>query len=150
MGLDVTAYRKIVPYEGRFNGHEPADDRAFELRPNQHFVAQADGLDGWYIATAGMVHVGMGPYSAYDRWRERLWVLSSEMPDDPFGRLVNFSDCEGVIGNRTSASLLAEFARHRHLACRIAQDESSDFLYAYDGFLAAFAVAAFGGAVKFH
>ena len=79
---------------------------------------------------------------------KELWTLS---PDDeaaratPFYELINFSDCEGFIGPKTSAKLAKDFAAWQEKA-----GERGWFSEKYAQWRAAFELAANGGVVQFH
>ena len=115
-----------------------------------------------------------GGYSGYNRWREQLAELadypaveyetvegyapSRRMRRDaaawkglcngkPFVELVNFSDCEGVIGPEVAAKLAKDFSEFDERAKAI-KDEW--FYEKYNEWRKAFEMAANGGAVKFH
>lgn len=65
----------------------------------------------------------------------------------PFSELIDFSDCEGVIGAKVSSKLAKDFADFQQKA-----DEESDksFLNFYKCMKAAFEMASDNGAVVFH
>lgn len=98
-----------------------------------------------------------GSYSGYNRWREKLSLLAlGVMPEEvwdqpelyrgkPFVELIHFSDCEGVIGPKTSAKLAKDFVEFKE---RAEEDEglkeySSFMPYShYDEWAEAFKLAA--------
>jgi hypothetical protein len=132
MGLDV--YARGRPEFVRAFRDEDDDDGYSEgldwLYPNDFFPTRACGLvDGWYRhgpLGEGRKHVGTS-YSGHNRFREalcravyecepeKLWTDIGEglRPEEgPFIELINFSDCEGVLGPEVCAKLLADFEAH--------------------------------------
>lgn len=115
-----------------------------------------------------------GSYSGYNYWREKLAELvdypaveyesmkgyapSRRMRRDaaawkglcegrPFVELVNFSDCEGVIGSEVSAKLAKDFSDFDE---RAKATGDADFYDHYLEWRKAFEMAADNGAVAFH
>lgn len=111
-----------------------------------------------------------GGYGGYNGWREELAKLAAypAKPHDrygtgniqhrhdegawqatagPFWELINFSDCEGVIGPETSKKLAQDFADHQSKA-DAHQDEW--FRDRYADWRKAFEMASDDGAVSFH
>lgn len=157
MGLDVSAYRKIEPVEcGRYDECYPAH---INLHVTGDFPVHADGLrSGCYVGETFDGPLPSRSYSGYNRWREwlsraALGVTPEEVWDDPeqfagrpFCELINFSDCEGVIGTQTSAKLAKDFKDHREIIKDADAFDAQTFLE----FLTAFEFASDNGAVVFH
>lgn len=155
MGLDISYYGKVE----RIGDPDPDgyDDNKTQLYVNAAFLCQADGLTGGTYAVEGGDGFCAGSYSGYSRWREQLARLAGYEAADAFAGnvqrhesfvdLVNFSDCEGVIGPVTSGRLAHDFASHQGDA-----DNHSDpfFRDLYAKWRRAFETAAKGGAVDFH
>lgn len=145
-------------------------DEARRVNVNRDFVARADGLqeDAWFVPEKAYgFHAGS--YGGYNQWREELAKLSeypavetdSELrrgkirhdagawkaESGPFWELINFSDCEGCIGPKTSAKLAKDFADYQQRA-----DSHSDerFRDRYNEWRGAFEMAAINGLVDFH
>lgn len=144
------------------------------VRLSDDFPERADGVeDGGVYRYAESFHFNAGAYSSYNRWRESLARLAgypaieyrrnSRVPPElsraaaawrglcdgaPFVDLVNFSDCEGVIGPVASQRLFADFETHKEKAAAF-QFGDYDFFSIYKKFLTAFALASYGGAVVF-
>lgn len=178
MGLDVTAYRKLQKVDAVFDDcGEPIDPEtrkpfAFDvdmMRANPDFPGRELGIEGGavyrYEDARHAVSIG---YSSYNHWRDQLaklagWAESSyelygvqkksyaasawAAASGPFWELINFSDCEGVIGSVVSTKLLADFEQYKSAA---EAHEHERFRQVYEAFREAFAIAADGGAVKFH
>lgn len=70
-------------------------------------------------------HFRAGTYSGYNAWRnelslmangvsaEQLWNEREKRQGAPFYELIDFSDCDGAIGAKVSATLLRDFKQHR-------------------------------------
>jgi len=156
MGLDIRAYRRLSPApDAARNKHGYVEDcdRFVQLHPNQAFPGRADdiiaGVPHSFAETMGF---RAGSYSGYGDWRRALARLVGRSAEDiwdnptpgPFVELINFSDCEGVIGAAVSAKLAKDFADH--------QDEAGSagwFAGLYTLWRKAFEMAADGGAVDF-
>lgn len=171
MGLDISAYRKATPInlEADEDGEplDPAmrkayynDDltRLYDLREvyQDVFSAQADGLEpGFYLFEESM-GFRAGSYGSYNMWRRALAEVGGYTAEDahdgkvlagPFFELVNFSDCEGTIGPKTSAKLLNDFV----LLKERAESMMSNYDFQkYEDWTQAFTMASDGGFVSFH
>lgn len=110
-----------------------------------------------------------GSYGGYNKWRDQLaklvgyplrdyqdnfgHVQQSHCVDcwsglaGPFAELINFSDCEGVIGSDVSQKLFNDFCEHQEKV-----DACGDeyFIAKYAEWKKAFEVASSGGCVYFH
>lgn len=140
-------------------------ERADHLATGQIFKQSEDKADTFCFRAGG--------YSGYNSWREQLaemagypeveykdqlmgmckshaaaaWDDSRDLSKPvPFAELINFSDCEGVIGPKTSAKLAKDFAAFQDKADQ--QDER--FRRVYGNFRQAFEMAAQNGMVEFH
>lgn len=158
MGLDISFYSKaklVLPAD-RYDEEQERDGRDYFYVLDE-FRAQADGLvSGWY-ATEGE-HGGFraGSYGGYNRWRDSLSQLVLGVPAervwhspvlyDRCVELINFSDCEGVIGPVTSEKLAADMCavREQFFSASEEYDQRT-----FDRFLNAFTVASRGGLVQF-
>lgn len=155
MGLDISYYRTVTRRGDYPESGDYDYDALVHIYPNPHFVAQADGLtDGLYSFTdAGGFRAGS--YGGYNDWRRRLADLAGYSDEEAFAGaapaesaflpLVNFSDCEGVIGADTSKRLAADFARFADAVA-----DNGWFAELYRAWRIAFETAADGGAVLFH
>ncbi len=156
MGLDITYYEHVTLDPA---GHEDSTDhvRLYPMEPDE---AVADGLvDGYYLAEpSGGFRAGS--YIGYNDWRRTLSVTMLDVHPDviwghpetfagkPFVELINFSNCEGVIGPKTSAKLAADFEAHKTKAAALGKR----FYRVYENFQRAFEVVgkSSNGAVQFH
>ena len=173
MGLDITAYSKARKIDCLFDKdgdpvdpetHEPIDDY---VQVSVSFPERADGLeDGAVYTTEDCFAFRAGGYIVYNVWRDQLAELAG-YPEDPtaaeteqrhctacwngqtgpFSELINFSDCEGVIGPQTSAKLAADFEQFQASADA---HPDANFREKYTSFRKAFDLASDGGLVDFH
>lgn len=180
MGLDVVGYEKlerIGPYDVDLDPEEGTE----LLEPNDSFLAAADGFEAGLYRVVGRTHdFRAGHYSSYGAWRDNLarllgtttqqvWtdgrpttlleLLRAALPFTPprkspptaFRELICFSDCEGIIGPKTSKKLAGDFleweARANEFAATLG--DGAEFMRVYLGFREAFALAANDGAVRF-
>jgi hypothetical protein len=144
MGLDITAYSRMVPLEC---DSESCDHVCPYVNPD--FPEQADGVsDQCYGKTLqSQVHAfRAGSYSGYNWWRDELANMARGSA--AFQELIEFSDCEGTIGPRTSRKLAADFARFQERA-DARKDDSTMFTEKYRLWRKAFDIAADGGFVRF-
>ena len=160
MGLDISASRsaKLVR-DNADKDYDGYDDGLQHVYVNPAFPAQADGMvSGWYkMDPEDEVDFRAGSYSGYNLWREQLAALvdinprdvwnAQQPPSGPFVELINFSDCEGVIGPVTSAKLARDFAEHQ---AKADAHEDEWFRTRYVHWREAFELAARGGCVRFH
>lgn len=161
MGLDISTYRKLV----LANGNEAFDETGelkyeegwHQMFVNHNFPSQADGIeDGKAYRGEEGKGFRAGSYGGYNRWRETLasiagYTSPAEVWDNPkpgpFFELVNFSDCEGVIGPDTSRKLAKDFADFYEKAKALGDEY---FFQKYEEWKAAFEFASDSGAVCFH
>lgn len=174
MGLDVTAYRKLTPAKGNEafdkTGELKYKDNWTRFYKNLDFPGRADDIqDGHAYKYEDSEYFNAGGYGSYNRWRDQLAELAGyqlteymqynsqeqqshaaacwEGAEGPFSELINFSDCEGVIGASVSAKLAKDFANFQAKA-DTHQDEP--FRNKYAKWRKAFEMAADGGAVRFY
>lgn len=174
MGLDITYYKNLKEIACVFDADgEPIDTKTgdpleeyFQPHVNKDFPTRADGLKDKAVYEGE--HVGgfrAGSYGGYNQWREQLAELAGYAPAEsgdrgirfdagawaagsgPFFELINFSDCEGVIGATISAKLAKDFAEFQSKA-DAHEDEWFKKLYAE--WRTAFETAQQFGAVDFH
>jgi hypothetical protein len=171
MGLDINAYSKLTFAADQSDDDDRDDDDGVTyLHVHPDFPAQGAGLrTGWYEIGGEQHAFRAGGYGGYNEWRNRLAQMAGyaatphsrkagDAPEPrydvtvwnsaggPFFELINFSDCEGVIGPTASAKLVADFDAFEPQAKALGD---ADFLSVYADFRRAFALAADGGAVEF-
>jgi len=162
MGLDITAYKKLSKIEKPEldrDGYPVRWDTEVQLRTDyteKDFPGRTEGLEHVAVYSYAEEHrFRAGSYSGYNSWRNELAKLAGYTSADdcwnnhtsgPFYELINFSDCEGVIGPVVSAKLAKDFADYREKAEII----GGWFFDAYQDWEKAFTMAADNGAVSFH
>lgn len=177
MGLDISAYRKITKIDAVFSANgeaispvtREAVDYDMQAHINDAFPGRADEIeDGAIYRAEDSLGFHAGGYGGYNMWRNELAKLAgyplgqyeqyNKMWDSyciacwngangPFSELINFSDCEGVIGASIAAKLAGDFAEFQDAADKI---EDPYFKSKYAEWRSAFEMAADGGAVCFH
>ncbi len=174
MGLDITAYEKVILKEAvslealrKIDWKHPLyDDGDYQFLYSSGFDEHADGLpEGFYLTEGSREHrFRAGSYHGYNEWRAMLAKLVGTTPKQvwagsedaavrelPFFELINFSDCEGFFGPKTSAKLAADFRELRPKAeATYAKDRHGAFMRCYDDWQKAFELASGGGVVVFH
>lgn len=156
MGLDVNAYSGCVMVDG-----PEAAGRIVYIHESE-WSSRMDGMEPGLYSFEESFSFRAGSYSWYNRWREWLAALvgktpeeiwNAENPEGPFTELINFSDCEGTIGPKTSAKLLGDFeaftARAEAFALELGPVQGGHFVAVYNEFKKAFSLAADGGFVVF-
>jgi hypothetical protein len=180
MGLDIHAasqlkYVRPIPggdefdrLEEQLNAQDKSlDEVYFLVSPNDpdwegHLAGTEPGL---YEYTPASKQYGFrsGPYSYYNTWREYLsrmalgvepsaiWENPERFAGQPFVELINFTDCDGRIGAKLAAKLLADFRAHAGRAEEFAASLNDDgsFISNYRDFTEAFELAAQRGALRF-
>lgn len=175
MGLDISVYQKVnfvtskdelLLLEAGVTETEIDSyyDRYVWIYVNPSFAKQADGLKTGFYTGNYVNGFRAGSYSGYGYFREKLsrlaldvepaqvWNNPDNFVDKPFVDLINFSDCEGVIGPETSARLFRDFERHLERAKTFPKENEYDFfLNTYLSFMNAFELASKdNGVVRFH
>jgi hypothetical protein len=160
MGLDISYYSNVKRERDINQNEDYETDSNACFYPNPEYPERADGLtEGYYSVESGS-GFRAGSYGSYNKWRNSLAQIAGYGSAENawkqgaggrtsglFWELINFSDCEGLIGPVTSAKLAADFARYQHVA-----DDHADSYFAdrYVEWRLAFETAANNGAVSFH
>ena len=140
MGLDISAYSNIE-YIG--DDEEGLETKQYtQIYLNRHFSAAADGLKNGFYAYEVKHSFRAGSYSGYNDWRSKLKNMVDNEKD--FHELINFSDCEGVIGSVTSKKLLEDFKKWDNVA-----SAKKHFYESYKEWQKAFELASNNGCVSF-
>lgn len=179
MGLDITAYRQVKKEDVVLNENgEPIDpstkDYRYDLarvRANSDFPSRAEGIEDGHYSYEASHGFCAGSYSGYNWWRNELAKFagypatayikygSETMRHDagawaatsgPFYELINFSDCEGVIGPVVAKKLAQDFADFADRAMAYQPDIRGDWYARYLEWQTAFLMAADNGFVDFH
>lgn len=179
MGLDISAYSKVKKIDCVFDADgEPIDseskepiDYDFMAYANSDFPDHHEGLEHKAVYSCDYAHsFRAGSYSGYNAWRECLAKMAGYVAvsverygstslrhdygafnstEGPFWHLINFSDCEGVIGSVISKKILADFIEHEKAAESVTDGPEGWFLNLYREWKKAFEMAADDGAVVF-
>lgn len=180
MGLDINAFRRLTKIDAVFDADgTPIDpktrepiDYALHASINPDFPTRVDEIedDAIYGAEERM-QFRAGSYGGYGAWRNELAKIAGypagtynqygndyeshcvacwDGAEGPFSELINFSDCEGLIGAKVAAKLAADFAEFDEKAKAHTSGVWEDRFYPkYQEWRAAFEMAADGGAVQF-
>ncbi|MGF6153992.1 hypothetical protein [Pseudomonas fluorescens] len=171
MGLDITAYRKLVltPDAERDEDGELVDyDNYTTFYDNKDFPGRIEGItpkaaykvegdccglsagyggyNAWRNQLAQLAGYPLGHYEQYGRQADSYCVACWNGESGPFAEQINFSDCEGTIGPVVSAKLAKDYAAFAEKAEAI----GGYFWEKYQEWKAAFECAADSGAVSFH
>ena len=173
MGLDITAYSRLIPapdaerdeddYPVDYDIHWLAHPVTFAMT-DRHFPGRTDGLIANMTYTyADSFGFRAGSYGGYGAWRRSLAEMAGYSVEGvrrdppvirPFIELINFSDCEGMIGPAASAKLARDFAEHQARAevwaTTMGDLEGGWWLESYNDWRRAFEMATDSGAVDFH
>lgn len=177
MGLDITAYKELIPIDAFFDRYgnpidaktkKPIKKEYYLPTENPHYQRQDELNMDLVYSYKSAFSFRAGGYGSYNNWREELakiagWPLSSyemynkiqpsyaapawKADSGPFWELINFSDCEGTIGPITSAKLLKDFEKYQEKANK---HVDTWFLDKYLNWKKAFKIASQNGAVDFH
>jgi hypothetical protein len=168
MGLDVTAYNKLNRLNVKTRGDGALVDAetgeeigayCYVSNPEDFLDRAATLENGGYYAYSQSMAFPAGSYGTYNDWRNRLAALAGYpqvngrhdegawvSTQGPFWELINFSDSEGTIDSVVAAKLLRDFEEFDAKA----QTRTEDFYLRFSFWKRAFALAADGGAVRFH
>jgi hypothetical protein len=128
MGLDIFAVEKARKVSDEFNrDFETLDIEGEVVRVmvNNSFDAHNHLTDGIYSYEGKSMNFSAGSYGTYNGFRSSLSMLVHKVTaniiwqnpeiykDSAFYELINFSDCEGVIGPDTASKLLSDFKKYR-------------------------------------
>jgi len=170
MGLDVVAYSGIEKVDPTKYGEidfdtddiwELCDEHGWFIPSTQCFSEHCEGVEDVPYTSEGEMSFRAGSYGGYNQWRNKLAefagydsaedVWEMEHPwGKPFVELINFSDCEGVIGPDLCKKLAQDFTSHRAEALKYAIESDDDwFMETYDEFMDALTFAGDHGILVF-
>ncbi|MCG7985085.1 MAG: hypothetical protein JAY90_20335 [Candidatus Thiodiazotropha lotti] len=164
MGLDITAYSNLELAAGDVDPND-TEDSVVSFYVNPDFPRRAgDIVDDQAYQFKNEEDFYAGSYGGYNQWRETLAEIAGypkgqtengvesyaatvwrDPKPGPFMELINFSDCEGVIGTEISTKLAKDFAEYQDKA----DDQDEFFKKKYALWRSAFEMASKNGAVKF-
>ena len=159
MGLDISVYKNLkIIDKTKINFDKDEQDDYLEIY-DQDFKKQLDGSDliiGEYYDYDYAKEFRAGSYSGYNYWRNELAKLAGyesdvfvweNVEDGVFVELINFSDCDGIIGSKISKKLYNDFCEFDNTASL----KDGGFYYIYKEFKEAFKIASENnGCVLFH
>ena len=167
MGLDITAVKNA-----RLVGKMPVEKFEEKLFPGCRLIyVYADYVNDGFMAAKDLspdsvyeyedsFEFRAGSYGGYNDWREALSMFAYNVPpsvvwknndaykDKPFYRLINFSDCEGIIGPEECKKLDKNFRDYQEAFSNSSANEWHK--EKYNEWLKAFGLAADNGFVEFH
>lgn len=163
MGLDIIAYSNLKKneYLSAISNEEKEelDGDCLIMSPvlteiDEAFPGRAEPLkyNGDVYDCENYESISIGSYSTYGWFRQALETFSEDR--DCFNELIDFSDCEGVIGSIVSKKLYEDFSSNQKPFEQWVKREfdaydSELLLQMYRKFESAFEIAKDGGAVKF-
>lgn len=177
MGLDIAIYQNLKMAKGNEafddKGELKWDENWVQFYVNPDFPGRANEIeDGKAYKGEYVNRFRAGSYGGYGVWRNTLAQLAGYPefeyddeftnskrkshaaygwyhPDEklPFIELINFTDCEGVIGAEICAKLAKDFAEFQEKAD---QHKDDYFTKKYGAWRRAFEAASKNGVVEFH
>jgi hypothetical protein len=189
MGLDIRAYSNIKRVENQSITNCESDNLIKIWTDN--FPDHCEFEDGYYdeTHTTREYHFSAGSYRSYNKFRDILSYLIHGVPastiwedeysyqSKPFVEMLNFSDCEGIIGTLFSEKLYHDFKDNRDRFIRnlrhevdftketedplafetefsiqvyqFTEDEILEYIEEYDEWLKVYAIAMDNGIVMF-
>lgn len=129
MGLELIAVnkiKKIANFSDNWNDLIDDDEKKIiRVKVNNSFLSHDYLESGIYIYEGDEMDISCGSYSTYSYFRNTLsniahgvnsniiWNNHEKYKGEAFYELINFSDCEGVIGPISSAKLLSDFKKYK-------------------------------------
>ena len=148
MGLDIDAYGKCK-YDRAFDEDYYTKNDLVYVYENPDFTHALTEDEGLYSYEESF-DFHAGAYDAYNEWREKLsyemlgaspqevWENADQYKGKPFYELIDFSDCDGTIGTKTSEKLYNDFKDNITKASEI---DDRDFIMQYQQWMHAFDIA---------
>jgi hypothetical protein len=175
MGLDINAYKKIDfdSFKDRRQMTEDDLDSAYDemlyLHSEHEPYKQSDGIkEGFYDRNEITFRFRAGSYSGYNHFRttlcecffgfspEIIWNNTENYKNKNFVELINFSDCEGFIGSKTSKKLFDDFYKNKDTFFDYLKDNDllpnfikDNYKKNYKNWMKSFEIASDGGVVVF-
>jgi len=174
MGLDISVYKNIDfdSFKDRGGMTEEEIDDSFDnmlyLYAFDTDYNQTDDIKpGFYNDPQRTLSFRAGSYSGYNIFRsilcqsffgfkpEKIWENPENYTGQDFVELINFSDCEGFIGYKTSQKLYNDFIKNKDKFVKYLENECFEensklyYIDKYDEWTEAFQVASEQGVVVF-
>lgn len=112
---------------------------------------------GIWRSTLALFSFGIDTYERQSRDENWTELAREENREKAFWELINFSDCEGIMGPRTSAKLYWDFWLNRENYVDFVTNknpypgwEAKDYIARYDDWMHGFDLARHDGIVDFH
>jgi len=128
MGLNIIAVNKIKKvadfYEKIENIKIEDEKKLIRVKVNAFFSSHDNLESGIYVYEGDEIEFS-GPYSEYSAFRNilaniahsvncaEIWANCDIYKNGAFYELIDFSDCEGVIGPISASKLLLDFKKYR-------------------------------------
>lgn len=174
MGLDISVYKKI-DFKSFQSISGKSEEELDELYDNMLYLYseykpynQSDDIkEGFYNYEKRDYYFRAGSYSGYNLFRkvlcksfygfdpEIIWDKPNDYTNKDFVELINFSDCEGFIGPKTSKKLFNDFVKNENKFNKFLEDERFDsqtknnYKLLYNEWKKSFEIASDGGVVRF-
>ncbi len=168
MGLEVIAYSNIKFLREYFEDFD-YDEGKTSLYVNTHFPDRAPEFKDGIYSFDKEVGFCAGSYGGYNQWRDELahfaefeahetdgykyphaeTAFNNLGVDKPFYELINFSDCEGVIGKDICVKLLKDFNDFQERAEQF-ETRCIYFMKIYNSFIELLELAVYDGCLWFH
>lgn len=174
MGLDISYYSNIkkqkggnikTKYNGSFKYQLGLLRGSYEISEKSEYYGFPCGSYSTYNEWRNNLAIMAGYGSANNVWRDETFDTTIKYPNPrllklkklkgeeiniievkPFYELINFSDCEGIIGTEISKKLYKDFVNFEEFA----KKENEFFYKKYKDWMKAFKVASNNGVVSFH
>ncbi len=160
MELDIVAYEGVGKFLGENKQHWYPDNVAhLSTNPGWKEKSELD-YNGYYEVRGKSYSFRAGSYSGYGYWRrwlseiflgvkpEEIWENPKKFKGKPFVELIDFTDCDGVLG-KTVCKKLAEDFQAAVLFEKDEQDADGHHIITFRNFQKAFELAAEKGVVLF-
>lgn len=169
MGLDITAHRQVQKVDKSTialdeDGYPEDYDNYSIFYVVEHYADRAPEIESDAVYTSTETYgFRAGSYSGYNTWRNELAKMAGypeikgrydegawEEESGPFLDLINYSDCEGVIGTGVCKNLLADFLAFDAQAQTHNSPNGEYFYEVYKEFTQGLTLAADNGLLHFH
>lgn len=134
MGLSCIAYHNIQEYMGEdedggkfFYNHPAFPYAARDISENIRYTYEwSDGFLNCSYTTFGQWRRWLACSVGWDSFED---AVSNGKLGDPFYELLNFSDCEGVLGTRVCKKLLKDFLTYEDKIKECCDNDDFFFIY---------------------
>ena len=143
MGLYIIAVnkiKKIANFSENWENLVDIDDKKLiRVKINNLFSSHDHLESGIYVYEGEEMELSCGAYSSYSNFRNTLsniahnidsteiWNNYEMFKGEAFYELINFSDCDGVIGPTSSTRLLSDFKRYKEDFFKISNEWDCEY-----------------------